>query len=90
MPELQLGERHYGIVISGCTELTGFVAHEVSKLREVARQLSSRQTVGDGIFQRLLHAHQPLIAFRFANWKRQMARAQSRMAESFDVHWRPA
>ena len=70
--------------------LARLVPHKVGKLHEVARKLGSRPLVRDGFLQSLLHAPQPLIAFGFSDGKRQMPRAQSWMAEAFDIHWRPA
>ena len=63
-----------------------------SRSKSTARSMSSpsQGTIPHGVRERLRHALHPLIALAGADRKRQMARAQPRMAEALDVQLRSA
>lgn len=66
------------------------ITHKVGDLCEGMFQLRAQQLVGHDFIQRAVHTPKPLIARGFIDGKGQMARAQPRMAEPFDVERRPA
>lgn len=66
------------------------IAHKIGKLCERTSDLNSCQPILDYIVQRTIHAQKPLISFRFADWEREMAGAQSRVAEALNVKLRAA
>ena len=66
------------------------VPHEVRRLEEALVQALAQRVVDAGFAHRLVHAQHPFVALADADGERQVAHAQARVAEAFDVVIGPA
>jgi len=70
--------------------LAGLIAHVISNLVQTGDKLVLEQGVQVQFFQRLFHAHHPLVPFPFTDGKGQMPPPQHRVPVFLDIELGPA